>query len=463
MHDVAVVGFGPVGATLAHLLVRQGLSVLVLEREAGIYPLPRAVHIDAEAMRVFQGIGLAEAILPHTHVSPGMRFVDAEGRLLLDWPRPQERGPLGWHASYRFHQPSLEAVLREGLAGADVELGHAVEGFAEDAGGVALRTARGGRRARFVVGCDGANSPVRAAIGGGMEDLGFAERWLVVDLLLRRPCPHLGAHSVQFCDPRRPATYVRGVGERRRFEIRLEEGEAPDEAAAWALLARWVTPEDAVLERRAIYTFRSTVARRWRAGRMMIAGDAAHLTPPFMGQGLCAGIRDAANLAWRLGRVLRGQAEEALLDAYGRERAPHVREFIETAVRLGGLINTRAMADALLGAPEDGPALMRTPQPRLGGFAAPLGVPAPQPVLAGGARHDDVVGPRFALWLRPGLEPAPALLDALAARGCVLVQDAALEPFLDAHGAVAALVRPDRVLCALSGDAAGVASFLDHL
>ncbi len=454
MQDVAVIGLGPVGATLARLLAQQGLSVLVLEREAAIYPLPRAVHFDAEAMRVFQGLGLADAILPRTHVSPGMRFVAPDGALLLDWPRPQGIGPLGWHASYRFHQPELEAILRQGLSWEQAE----VTGIEEGPDGVTLRTAAGLRRVRFVVGCDGANSPTRAAIGGGMEDLGFAERWLVVDLLLRRPAPHLPDHSIQFCDPRRPATYVRGVGERRRFEIRLEEGEEP--ADPWPLLARWLTPQDAVLERRATYTFRSMVARRWRRGRLMIAGDAAHLTPPFLGQGLCAGIRDAAALAWRLARVLRGAAPDHLLDSYGEERAPHVREFIAMAVRLGGLINTRAMAAALEGAPEDGPALMQTPAPRLGGFAAPLGVPAPQPVLANGRRHDDHVGPRFAAWLRPGLEASPAALDALAARGAVLVQDAALIPFLDAHGAACALLRPDRILCALGNDPAAL---LEHL
>ncbi|MFL1463781.1 bifunctional 3-(3-hydroxy-phenyl)propionate/3-hydroxycinnamic acid hydroxylase [Roseococcus sp. DSY-14] len=454
MHDVAVIGLGPVGATLARLLRQEGLDVLALEREAAIYPLPRAVHFDAEAMRVFQGLGLADAILPLTHVSPGMRFVAPDGALLLDWPRPTGIGPLGWHASYRFHQPELEAVLRDGLAWEQAE----VTGIEEGAAGVVLHTPAGPRRARFAVGCDGANSPTRAAIGGGTEDLGFAERWLVVDLLLSRPAPHLPDHSIQFCDPRRPATYVRGTGARRRFEIRLEEGEAPTDP--WPLLARWLTPADAVLERQAIYTFRSVVARRWRAGRLLIAGDAAHLTPPFLGQGLCAGIRDAANLAWRLGRVLRGAAPDALLDAYGAERAPHVREFIATAVRLGGLINTRAMAAALAGAPEEGPALMATPAPRLGGFAPPLGVPAPQPVLANGRRHDDHVGPRFAAWLHGGRDVAPAVLDALAARGCVLVQDPALDAILDGHGAACALVRPDRILCALGDDPAAL---LDHL
>jgi 3-(3-hydroxy-phenyl)propionate hydroxylase len=186
--DVAIVGFGPVGATLAHLLAQQGLTVLLLDREAAAYHLPRAVHFDDEVMRVFQGIGLAQAILPDTHVSPGMRFVDPTGRLLMDWSRPMAPTPQGWHASYRFHQPALEGVLRDALAarpGVVCETATEVTAVAQDAAGVTLDTTRGPRRAAWVVGCDGARSFLRGAIGGGMEDLGFDERWLVVDLVLQ--------------------------------------------------------------------------------------------------------------------------------------------------------------------------------------------------------------------------------------------------------------------------------------
>lgn len=469
--DVAIVGFGPVGATLAHLLAAQGQRVLVLEREPAPYPLPRAVHFDDEVMRVFQGIGLAEAILPQTHVSPGMLFHDTHGRVLLDWSRPAAVGPQGWHASYRFHQPALEALLRETLAarpGVTIATGAAVTAVEPDATGVTLHTTGATHRAGWVVGCDGARSSLRDSIGGGLEDLGFDERWLVVDLILRRPRPDLGDHSIQFCDPARPATYVRGVGDRRRFEITLHPGEAPGdrlaEAEVWPLLSRWVTPGDAALERAAVYVFRSAVARRWRAGRLMIAGDAAHLTPPFLGQGMCAGIRDAANLAWKLARVARGEAPESLLNTYQAERAPHAQAYIETAIRLGGLINTRAMAAALGDAPDDGPVRMESIAPALGGFAAPFGRPVPQPFLADGVRLDDRIGQRFAVLLVPRAAAAldAGLLDALSRRGAVLVADPALTPWLEGLGAVAALVRPDRQLLGLASEAAAVAGFLDH-
>ncbi len=452
MHDVAIIGYGPVGATLANMLGAAGLDVVVLEREAAAYHLPRAVHFDDEVMRVFQGIGLAGAIAPLTITSPGMKFLDRDGALLLDWSRPTGIGPQGWNASYRFHQPALEDALRAGVArypNVSVRACTTVTAVSPDG---ALETAQGPVRARWVVGCDGANSITRGAIGEGFDDLGFDERWLVTDLILKRPRPDLGDHSIQHCDPARPATYVRGVGDRRRWEITLHPGEAPTDP--WPLLSRWITPEDATLERAAIYTFRSAVARKWREGRLLIAGDAAHLTPPFMGQGMCAGIRDVANLGWKLVEVLRG-ADPALLDTYQAERAPHARAYIETAVRLGGLINTRAMALALGEAPE-GPVRMESIAPALGGFVAPLGRPAPQPRLACGTLLDDRIGPRHAVLLRAEF----ADTTALDHRSAVLVCDPALEPFLAANQALAALMRPDRQVVAFARTAHELATLI---
>src|SRR5690606_25580420 len=219
----------------------------------------------------------------------GMRFVDAAGRILIDWQRPTTIGPHAWHASYRFHQPTLEGALRRRVAQhpqVRVALRHDV--FALDAqdDGVCLRfeDLSNGRldaaRARWVVGCDGARSLVRRFMGTELDDLESHERWLVVDVVLKRPRPDLGDHSVQYCDPRRPATYVRGPGDRRRWELMLMPGDDPVEMMRperiWSLLQRWVGPEDAVLERPAVYTFHSVVARGWHRDRLLIAGDAAH-------------------------------------------------------------------------------------------------------------------------------------------------------------------------------------------
>ncbi|MEW6640355.1 MAG: bifunctional 3-(3-hydroxy-phenyl)propionate/3-hydroxycinnamic acid hydroxylase [Pseudomonadota bacterium] len=467
--DVAVIGCGPVGSTLANLLGLCGLRTVVLEREAKAYHLPRAVHFDDESMRVFQTIGLSDKILPHVILSPGMRFVDAEGRLALDWSRSAELTPMGWHLSYRFHQPDLEDVLNAGLTRwPTVTVRNRCEVYAldQDDAGVRVRyedLATGQLselRAGHVVGCDGGRSLVRRFIGSGMDDLGFHERWLVVDVLLRRDRSDLGDYSIQHCNPQRPATYIRGTGNRRRWEITVhpDEGTATmtQPARIWQLLAPWITPEDAEIERAAVYTFHSTIARQWRNRRLLLAGDSAHQTPPFLGQGMCAGIRDAANLAWKLQQVVRGEADQALLDTYQSERAPHVRAFIELAIRLGGLINTKATEAGLAaGVPrKDAPATLEVQKPLLGpGLAAGdtslVGQIAPQFMLPGGQRGDDHAGYGFALLVDAALshDMSAEQRATLAAAGIAMLDGAEIEginAWLGRNGIRAALVRPDR-------------------
>ena len=341
-YDVAIVGFGPTGAALANLMGLCGLRVVVLEREGAIHCLPRAVHFDGEVMRIFQTIGVSDRVARVSRINAGMRFIDPHGKLLLDWPRPRQVGPQGWYPSYRFHQPDLEAILRDHLRGVpnvDVVAGADVTSIAQDAELVAIAYREGDRQdtlaAGYVVGCDGARSLVRAHITNQAEDLGFHERWLVVDLLLHGDRPDLGDFTLQYCHPQTPATYVRGPGLRRRWEIAI--GDLPDAQALepeniWQRLARWLTPAEAEVERAAVYTFHSVISSSWRQGRLLIAGDAAHQTPPFMGQGMCAGIRDASNLAWKLAHCARNGHDDAMLDSYQSERHPHVRAFIEGAV-----------------------------------------------------------------------------------------------------------------------------------
>jgi len=481
MYDVAVVGFGPVGAVLANLLGAMGVRCVVLEREAGTYHLPRAVHFDDEVMRVFQSVGLARAVEGITHASPGMRFVNAEGRLLIDWPRPAGEGPLGWHRSYRFHQPDLELVLREGVARFScvaVRTRCEVLDIEQDAEGALLAVvdhAAGVRErvaARFVVGCDGARSLVRRLVGTEMEDLHARQQWLVTDLVLNRAKPELGDFSVQHCDPARPSTYVRGTGMRRRWEIMLMPGDDPalagEAATVWRWLARWIGPEEAAIERAAVYTFHAAIARAWRWGRLLIAGDAAHLTPPFLGQGMCAGVRDVANLAWKLRAVL-GGAPEGLLDSYGRERVAHVRDYIEIAVRLGRVIQetdpaaARARDIRMAARPE----LMRSPAPRLGGHegrAEPAGRISPQPRLADGRLLDDAVGHRFAVVMRADFagSVSRAEYSALEEAGAVVVVEdgAAVLGWLDEVGAPAVVLRPDRYVLGWGGDMAALLGLL---
>lgn len=464
--DIAIIGYGPVGASLAHLLGLQGLKTLVLEREAAAYHLPRAVHFDDEVMRVFQTIGIANKLLPKLRLNIGMRFVDAESRLLLDWPRPQKLTAQGWNASYRVHQPDLEDTLRCSMEKrASVTVRTRCEAFLVDerTDHVALRyeDMSCGKvrhaRAKYVVGCDGARSLVRRFIESAMEDYGFHERWLVVDVLLKHHKPELGDHSVQYCDPARPATYVRGPGNRRRWEITVlpEEDSTTisSRESVWSLLSKWLRPDEAELERASVYTFHSLIAERWRLGRLLLAGDAAHQTPPFMGQGMCAGIRDAANLAWKLSLAVSGVD---VLDTYQSERYSNVRAYITTAVRLGRLINaadSKAALDAAL-LQADGSARMESLSVPLGpglGVGPSTGQLFGQPSLDDERRLDDMVGYNPVLVTDGSLARTVKVGPELA----VITSDESsdLRTYLNRLGVRAALVRPDRYVFGVANDA----------
>lgn len=470
--DVAVVGYGPTGATLANLLADQGLQVLVIDREAHIYNLPRAVHFDDETMRVFQTVGIADELTRYTYINPGMKFQDRNGQLLLDWPRDQNITSHGWNASYRLHQPDLERLLRENLQkrnNAQVVLGCQVETIIEDADHVALvcedkaTNQKLELKAKYIVGCDGANSLVRQSICDNMRDFGFCERWLVVDLILKRPRPDLGDHSIQFCDPQRPMTYCRSPGLRRRWEITILEGETDEEVSSekkvWEFLSRWITPQDAEIERSAIYTFRSAIARQWHKGRLFIAGDAAHLTPPFMGQGMCTGIRDAANLAWKLSSAILHGPNSAMLQSYETERSPHAQAYIETAIRLGGLINTmdKAIAIQMANDQKHGKSTIKSIHPKPGASQYlladgdqednPVGHPFPQVLLNENlVKFDDVVGYKHALITRRHLQHTlPDSIVVLSAQ-----DHPVLESALDKLKAEAVWVRPDRYIAAVA-------------
>ncbi len=461
--DVAIVGYGPTGATLAHLLGACGMKTLVLEREAAAYHLPRAVHFDGEVMRAFQWAGIAAELEPLTHTHPGMRFVAPDGKLLLDWPRPQGEGPQGWRANYRFHQPDLETLLRQKMAARPTvtvrsrcnviqvdDSGDAVDlRYEDEAHGRVDQV-----RADYVVGCDGARSLVRRAIASGMEDYGFHERWLVVDVILKGDKPELGEHSVQYCVPERPATYVRCPGKRRRWEITVRPDEDADDMTrperVWDLLSAWISPDEAELERATVYVFHSLVAETWREGRLLLAGDACHQTPPFMGQGMCAGIRDVANLYWKLAQVCRGDIPEAaasrLLDSYESERKPNATAYIQTAVRLGGLINTCGTEEALRAAlpAANGSARMESIAPPLGvglGIGETAGRLFGQPRLADGRLMDDAYPHRFVAVVEEEMAGHLTLPDGVA---LVTTAGSNAGDHLDRLGCRAALLRPDR-------------------
>ncbi|MDQ0610874.1 3-(3-hydroxy-phenyl)propionate hydroxylase [Variovorax sp. W1I1] len=489
MHDVAIVGLGPTGATLANLLGAAGLSVVVLEREAGVFPLPRAIHFDGEVLRILQGAGLREQALAIARPGEqGMHFVNGAGETMLIRGGSAALGPHGCANNYYFHQPELEAVLREGLtrfANVDVRLRSEVTGVAQDAEGatLAVREAGSGQtstaRARYVIGCDGARSPVRQHMGSAMLDLGLRQPWLVFDVVLRQPVD-LPAHTVQHCDPARPMTYCNVVGDRRRWEIMVLPGDDHEALvqpeSLWRLVAPWVRPDQARLERAAIYTFHSVIAQGWRRGRLLLAGDACHQTPPFLGQGMCAGIRDAANLAWKLEAVLARQASDSLLDTYESERAPHVRALIELAVRLGNIIQT---TDPALAAKRDAkfragrPEIFELPPQVLGEGAfdaqpgSPAGRPFPQPRLQDGRLLDELLGRRSAVIGRhPALAAAaPATVERWRRADAMVIDqpDATLRDWLDAQEAQAVILRPDRYIVGVARTGLDLDRISQHL
>lgn len=362
MHDVdvVIVGCGPVGAFAANLFGQAGYSCLVLEKSRGVHALPRAVHIDHEMMRLLHRAGLEDLLRPLMREAQGNVHVGADGDVIRYLGTAGKPRRFGWANDYFFFQPELEAHLRACLArydGVVMELGSALRGLAQDGEGVTLTVADadGSRqvRAKFVIGCDGARSTVRKALGVGLADLDFEEPWLVVDAEVdgRIRFPPIGGLpadadlqelSVMMCDPRRPATIVPGRGAHRRWEFMLLPGE-DDEAmmqpeAVQGLVKPWVEGADHNIIRAATYRFHGLVAEQWSIGRVFLAGDAAHQTPPFFGQGMCHGFRDAANLAWKLDLVLKGSAAGTLMETYQVERDPQVRAVIGLAIEAGRYI-----------------------------------------------------------------------------------------------------------------------------
>jgi 3-(3-hydroxy-phenyl)propionate hydroxylase len=480
--DVAIVGYGPTGAALANLLGQAGLDVMVFEREAGVYPLPRAIHFDGEVMRVFHSMGLAEEVGAVSRPGlKGMHFVNAAGETMLVRGGTTARGMHGVASNYYFHQPELEAVLRSAAGrfpNVEVHLRHEVTSIHDTAQGALLRVRNTDNdrthevEAAYVVGCDGARSLVRRAMGSPMTDLGLHQAWLVFDVILKRKVD-LPEYTVQHCDPARPMTACYVTATRRRWEIMLLPGEDPAVISrpenVWPLVSRWVTPADADLERAAVYTFHSVIAEGWRRGRLLLAGDSAHQTPPFLGQGMCAGIRDVANLAWKLVMVTRGLASDALLDSYESERKPHVHAFIDLAVRLGDIIQTtdpRVAAERDRKFRDSEPEIFVYPTPMLGAGVhsgvAPSGSVFGQPLLGDGRPLDTATGLNFAvIGERALLDSAGEATRALWHElGATVLRDPGgeLGEWLRDHNARALILRPDRYVVGIANDAAALES-----
>ncbi|MEV8325977.1 bifunctional 3-(3-hydroxy-phenyl)propionate/3-hydroxycinnamic acid hydroxylase [Kitasatospora sp. NPDC056731] len=507
--EIAVVGCGPVGMTLAALLSKAGHSVVVLERYPGLYGLPRAASFDGEIMRALQGLGLVDELAPTLRTQDAYEWRNGAGDLLI---RQVFRnvGASGWADLYQFHQPDLETALHSlctSMPNVDLRFGTTVTGLSQDRDQVTLNTSDGATfAARYVIGCDGGNSFVRNALGVEQDDLGFSEPWLVCDFTLRRPAADLGLPSMlQIGDPEGPTTVITTGAERQRFCFLLDDDDdfGRERAAdgVWSRVDRYLSRDDADIARTATYTFQSLIARRWRDGRVLLAGDAAHQMPPFLGQGLCSGIRDALNIAFKLDLVLRGVRGAEVLDTYQSEREPHVRGVTATSMELG---RQHTLRDPVLARERDRtlivhrralrePDRIRLPDLGPGLFASGGGRLSVQGRVSDGRRTgllDDIVGGGFRLLVAeqalPLLNRAPlndlgvtvvgfgptatgtaapgAAAPGTAAPGAagtvVADPDGTHRRWLSDLGATAAAVRPDNYVYAAGPDAGTVANQL---
>jgi len=505
-YDVAIVGYGPVSQAAALMLARQGRKVGIFERWKTRYPLPRAVCIDHEMFRMMTALGLGEQLRRVTHPAPKYRWFNAQWQELLciDWSVESISG--GPEVNF-LHQPTFEAMLDsviQDLPNVHVHTGHEVVAAGQDTdhAWVDVRNADRAQtqrhRARYVIGADGANSLVRKTIGSTQEDLGFEADWLVIDILPNDDAQLSIPPAAQYCNPQRPTTIVpAGIRDGRyyrRWEFMRLPGETvadlEDEALAWQLLKPWVRPDQAHMVRHKVYTFRSLLADQWRDRRLLLIGDAAHVMPPFMGQGMCAGLRDAWNLAWKLAWILDGRSDDALLDTCMRERRPHVRTIIELSMYLGKIICT---PDAHVAAERDAAFLNGTAPPPppfpwlTDGLIAMDDQGKPLPLAGclsphGHIRHrdeqgrfDDVIGGGFVLITRdaraeqavahaPLVQQLPIHVVSLGdGTDGFADSDGKYGTFMDEHNVCAMLVRPDFYIYAACRDPADTGSLVQRL
>ncbi len=498
VYDVAICGYGPAGVVAAALLGQQGLSVYVCERLPDVYQIPRAIALDHEIMRVFQQLGVVDDVQKHCEPFTPSEYFGVDGQLIRRMTMVAPPYPQGYTPSLVFTQPPVERVLRARVAqmrNVTVQLGVEMTQIEQDAQGVTLHIADGNTttqvRAQYAIACDGGSSTVRTQLNMPLQDLDFDEPWLVVDVLMNeRGLAKLPKVSVQYCEPDRPCTLVIGPGNHRRWELSLKPGEDPKHAATaqetWRLLSRWLTPEDGALWRQASYRFHALVADSWRQDRVFLAGDAAHMQPPFLGQGMCQGIRDATNISWKLGCVLRGEvrgaAAQALLDSYGTERKAHVRELTSRIKGVGAVICERDPVkarerDARLlaecgGVVKDTPRQDIMPQLATGLLAAQThaarGSLFPQPwVQAGGARErlDAIAGNGWRLVLAAGVDAPVLQLPFLRVvpLSDLHEADGVAAGWFQRHECSAAIVRPDNYVYGVARTADEAAALADEL
>ncbi|PIT80384.1 bifunctional 3-(3-hydroxy-phenyl)propionate/3-hydroxycinnamic acid hydroxylase [Limnohabitans sp. JirII-31] len=353
--DVIVVGTGPTGLVLAHLLGNYGLHALVIDKNNGPVDEARAVTIDDESLRTLQATGMLPGVLPNVVQGYGVHYYSWTNQLFAKI-EPSSR-EYGYPKRNAFRQQLLVQALSEGMARqghVSLRYGHELISLEQHPDHVNATVMHEGQTqtytARWLVACDGGRSTVRELLGITLEGSTYKEKWLIADLI-GRASPF--RHTRTYCDPQRPAIRLPGPQSTVRYEFMLHPGEDPEAVLEDTQLRQWIhsrDPQDAQLTllRKVVYTFHARVATQWRAGRVLLAGDAAHLTPPFAGQGMNSGVRDAANLAWKLAANLQHGASPQLLDSYQKERKPHAWALIQMALRIGAFMQPKSRLGAAL-------------------------------------------------------------------------------------------------------------------
>lgn len=456
--DLVVVGCGPVGLMAAIRAAQHGLSVIAVDRLTDVYPLPRAIGMDDEIQRLFETAGMIDGLRACSTPMPGAEFQDRSGTRVVGYDIPPDLvGPNGHHPVIAFDQPSLERLMRRRATdvGVDVRLGREVT----DLTATTVHTPAGAITGRWVLGADGASSFVRKTLGVALDDQGFDESWVVTDTTLLDPDLRLPRNCIQHCDPERVITFVPGHDTRRRWEFQLLPGETHadmgDHERVTELLRRWGTPDQLRIDRIAVYRFHATVAHRFRVGDVFLAGDAAHQMPPFNGQGMCTGMRDADNLAWKLAAVAAGEADDRLLDTYEQERQPHARGQVQHSADAGRLINAIAHGGeaGIESGYGGGRAFPHLETGCVTGTHPRVGHPFPQPRVDG-VGFDRSLGERWAVVTSPG-----AVVDVPAGVRHVETDPGHFPGLVEAHTAV--LVRPDRYVAAVTSDLAAALARLN--
>jgi 2-polyprenyl-6-methoxyphenol hydroxylase-like FAD-dependent oxidoreductase len=486
--DVVVVGYGPVGMASAVLLGRAGHSVIALERYPSLFNLPRAGIFDDEIMRTFAKMGIAETLLPKIRAQDRYEWRNGTGDLLIEHSFSL-KGRSGWAEWYQMFQPDLEQTLDaavQATGNVEVRFNSTVVGYSQDADGVTVELVDGSTvRARYVIAADGGNGFSRTALGSSFHDYGFSEPWMPCDFELTSDVDV--PKALQICDPAQPRSVISLGPRHHRFAFLLKSEEdfkdESDPEKVWARVASYITPEQAKLVRVATYEFRSLVADKWRNGKILLAGDAAHQMPPFLGQGMCSGVRDAQNLAFRLDLILSGRAGDSLLDGYQTEREPQVTAVLLKGIELGRIQTTR---DTVVAAERDQrlladraahrkPEKMRFPGigPGLVGAGAAAGSLFPQGdvfINNHQDRFDTVLG--FGLTVLGGPN-APRLSTATKAHAQKLAEIVVeLTPEADVQNVYSnwfqtadagfALVRPDFYVYGTASDEAGLILLLEQ-